>query len=581
MPFDGIFTCAIVNQLTNLIGAKIDKIHQPNKDDILINIKKEKNSFKLLLSSNPSSPRIQITNISRENPDVAPNFVMVLRKHILNSRIVQIKQLNFDRLVEIKLESKNELGYSSFYHLIIEIMGKHSNIILLNDKNVIVDAIKHLSSDMNRYRLVLAGLEYVSPPVKNKVNPLEISVEEFDNMLKENKDKKIINLFSENFLGLSKLFIKQVSLELEELSSGELDEKQQMILKNRFFYYISKIKSNDFKYILYYENNKPFDFYIFDIDAYKENKIEYLTNPSELLDKYYSNKDFSDAVKQKYSDLVKIVKNLLERTNKRIELAYNKIDECRDYEKYKIYADILMANQINILPNLKTVELQNFYDKNLSIIQIPLEENLNAVENAQRYYKKYTKEKGTLEIVTKQLEELINEKNYLEGILYNIEGATDFETLEEIKIELISSGYLKNKKKKTKEKESKSSPHHFVSTDGYDIYVGKNNFQNDYLTLKFAKEDDIWMHTKNIPGSHVIIKSKAGFVSDTALLEGALLAAHFSKAKGSTNVPVDYTNRKNVKKPSGAKPGMVIYLTNKTIYVTPDEDKINKIKVIG
>ncbi|SEF68206.1 Predicted component of the ribosome quality control (RQC) complex, YloA/Tae2 family, contains fibronectin-binding (FbpA) and DUF814 domains [Caloramator fervidus] len=579
MPMDGVFIKAIVQNLSDIVGSKLDKIYQPSKDDIIIHLRKNKSNYKLLLSCNPSSPRIQITNINRNNPDVAPNFVMVLRKHILNSKIIEINQLNFDRIVEIKLESKDELGYLNYYHLIIEIMGKHSNIILLNDKYIIVDAIKHLNSDINRYRIVLPGANYILPPTNNRINPLNITNETFNELLSKNTNKKVSSFFLENFLGLSKIFINQICGKYENLNINELNENDILTIRNKFFYYLSKIKSNDFDFFLYRDNNnKLIDYYVFDIDDYKNYKKEKFSSPFQLLDIYYSEKDFQDLIKQKYNDLIKIVKGFIEKNNKKIEQYINKINECKNYELYKIYADILMANQYNIKPNLEKIILPNFYDPDYTPIEIPLDVNLNIIENAQKYYKKYSKEKNTVETLTKQLEEAKLEKEYLEGILFSAEKATDFETLEEIKKELISMGYLKQKKES--KKEIKSKPHHYISSDGYDIYVGKNNIQNDYLTLKFAKEDDIWLHTKNIPGSHVIIKSKNGKVSDTALIEAAHLAAYYSKARESTNVPVDYTERKNVKKPSGSKPGMVIYYTNKTIFVTPNEEKIKTIQKI-
>lgn len=319
------------------------------------------------------------------------------------------------------------------------------------------------------------------------------------------------------------------------------------------------------------------DYYIFELREYNNLKIEYYDSPSKVLDTFYGNKDLKDSLKQKYSTLFKLVSNFIERTEKKIQIYREKIEECKNYEIYKIYGDILMANQYYIDLNSDKVELQNFYDPELKNIIIPINTDLSIVQNAQNYYKKYNKEKSTLEISNKLLKECIEEKEYLDSILYNLENASDIDTIEEIKSELYEQGYIR-KRKNTKQK--KASPHHFKSSDGFDIYVGKNNIQNDYLTTKFAVGSDIWMHVKNIPGSHVIIKSKNGNVSDTALLEGALLAAFFSKAKHSSNVPVDYTEKKNVKKPSGAKPGMVVYFTNKTIYVTPEESKIKKLTLV-
>ena len=299
-------------------------------------------------------------------------------------------------------------------------------------------------------------------------------------------------------------------------------------------------------------------------------KPEYYNSPSELLDTFYYHKDVKNTLKQKYKDLFKIVSNYQDRNNKKQQIYIDKINEYKNYEQWKIYADVLMANQYSIKHSSNNVKLENFYDG--SIINIPLDNDLTIIANAQSYYKRYAKEKSSLEVISNQLEEAKHDEDYIKSILFNLKNASDVDTIEDIRNELIDSGIIK--KKKNKNKKQKSEPYHFVSEDGFDIYVGKNNYQNDYLTLKFAISSDIWMHTKNIPGSHVIIKSKKGQISDEALKEGAMLAAYFSQAQSSSNIPVDYTIKKNVKKPNGAKPGMVIYYTNKTIYVTPDEKAI-------
>lgn len=575
MPFDGAFTRSIVKELSNLINCKIEKIHQPTKDEIILVFKKDRKTKKVLCCANPSYPRVHITEQVMENPQVPPTFCMILRKYLQDGMLIDVNQINFDRIIELKIESRDELGYSTQYYLITEIMGKHSNIILLNKERKIVDSIKHIGSNMNRYREVLPGCDYIIPPLKEKINPLEINADKLYYFLNQSSDSSISNLLTDKFLGISKTLSKEICGEFFGKKVSELTIEERNTIVSNFFSFISKIKGMDFDYIIFYNSSSMFDYYIFPIEQYSNSIMEYYDSPGKLLDVYYSQKNLKDTLKQKFNDIFKLVTNLVERNSKKIQIHILKLEECSNFEQWKIFGDLIMANQYILKDQPEEIELENFYDPEYRKVKIPLDRDLSPVENAKRYYKRYAKEKSTIEIVTKQLKEGQEEQTYLESILYNLENATDIATIEEIKNELWELGYIRKKSKTMKQQ--KTMPYHYKSSDGYEIYVGKNNNQNDYLTTKFAVSSDIWMHTKNIPGSHVIIKSKNGNVSDTALIEGAKLAAYYSKAKNSANVPVDYTERKNVKKPSGAKPGMVIYYTNKTIYVTPDESFINKL----
>lgn len=579
MPFDGVFTHSIVTELSSLANSRIDKIQQPNKDEILLIIKHERKNIKILLSSNPSYPRVHITEQTKENPLVPPTFCMILRKYLSGGKILEVNQINFDRIIEFKIESKDELGYPITYFLVVEIMGKHSNIMLLNDKRIIIDSIKHLGSNINRYREVLPGSKYILPPIQEKINPLNTSREELNDLFSKNTNTSSSKLFSENFLGVSKIFAAEICREYSDKRVSDLSEQEKEIIISGFFYYMSKIKSGSFEYVLYFDGSLMKDFYAFPLKKYDNLSVESYNSPGELLDTYYNEKNLKDNLKQKHHDTFKLISNLIERNAKKMQIHIANLEQYKDYETWKIYGDIIMANQYIISGKASSLEAENFYDPDMRIVTIDLDPDLNAVENAQKYYKRYTKEKSTIEMSKKQLKESQDEHYYLESILYNLEKASDTETIEEIKAELWELGYIKRRKNQQKQK--KSNPYHYISSDGFDIYVGKNNNQNDYLTTKFAISSDIWMHTKNIPGSHVIIKSIGGRVSDAALLEGAQLAAFYSKAKNSTNVPVDYTERKNVKKPSGSKPGMVIYYTNKTIFANPDENSIKKIKLVN
>lgn len=574
MPFDGFFTNSIVNELSSLIDGRIDKIHQPTKDEIILYIRKDRKTNKVLLTSNPSFPRVHITENDKENPLVPPGFCMVLRKHLTGARVLSVDQVNFDRIVNFSLEGKDELGYPINYNLIIEIMGKHSSIILINSENKIVDSIKHITSETSRYRTVLPGFEYISPPTSDKISPLNINAMEFDSCINRHDLEPITKSIMNSFLGICKKFSDDIAGDIKNKKTIELLKDERENICSNFFYYIAKTKSHDFSYKIYYKDDIMNDFYCLPLKSFEGLSSIGYDSPSKLLDNFYGQRDLKNSLKQKYSDLFKLVSNLYDRNLKKIQIHKEKLIECSNHDLYKVYGDILMANQYSLSDGLKSVTLQNFYDENFSDITIPLDESLSVNQNAQKYYKRYAKEKSTIDTVESQLIEAEDESIYLENTLYNVENARDVETLEEIKMELINLSYIK-KKGKTHKNSKKSLPYHYVSSDGFDIYVGKNNHQNDYLTTKFAVSSDIWLHTKDIPGSHVIIKSKSGKISDDAIVEAANLAAFHSKGKNSTNVPVDYTERKNVKKPSGSKPGMVIYSTNKTIYITPDENKVN------
>lgn len=579
MPFDGVFTASIVKELSSLINGRIDKIHQPARDEIMLFVKKDRGGCKVLFSANPAYPRVHITSISRENPKVPPTFCMILRKYISGAKIADVYQISFDRIVEFKLECRDELGYPKVFYLLIEIMGKHSNIMLLDEEKTIVDSIKHLDSSMNRYREVLPGVKYILPPENNKLNPLTTKIEVFKELFSSSSQEKgVSRIISDSFLGISRLFADELCGEYASAIAKELSKQDIERIASNFFYYMSKIKSGDFSGFIFYTREEMKDYYVFPITRYSALSILRLESPGELLDTYYGERDTKNNLKQKYNDLFKLVSNLVDRNLKKIQIHNEKLEECSSYETWKIYGDLLMANQYSIGYGQTKAEVENFYSDCLEIVSIPLNPELSAVDNAKKYYARYAKEKSTREIVSKQLKDCLEEKSYLETVLFNLDNAMDISSIEEIRQELYGLGYIKKRRQSVKVQ--KSNPYHYRSSDSFDIYVGKNNTQNDYLTLRFAVASDIWMHTKNIPGSHVIIKSQGGKVSDEALMEGAMLAAYHSKAKNSTTVPVDYTERKNVKKPSGAKPGMVIYYTNKTIYVTPDESKINRMDMI-
>lgn len=564
MALDGIYLHGILNELKNkLINGKIAKINQPEKDEINLTIRTTSSSnVKLLISASSSYPKIHITSLAKTNPIKAPMFCMVLRKHIMNSKIVSIEQLGTDRIIIINVESVDELGFNSVYQLFIEIMGRHSNITLIRQRdNIIMDSIKHLTLDINRYRTLLPGLEFTYPPESTKLDPLNFSFETFEKFISNKNLNRNEKMFSSIFTGISSTLSKELYFNTNDIIS---DEELYSYLKEFFL----KIRNNNFRFSLYSYNKSVKDFYCTKLHYLSEMDEKIYDSPSELLDDFYAEKDKIDRLNNKSSDLQKIIKNNIERCIKKDEIYNKKLKECAGKDTFRISGELLTSNIYSIKKGDKAINVLNYYSEDGESINISLDENKTPSENIQAYFKKYNKLKKTEENALVQMENNKDELEYLQSVLTNMENSETYAEIEEIKRELIETGYIKFSKKNKAKKSKPSKPMHMQSKDGIDMYIGRNNYQNDYLTLKFADKRDIWLHTKNIPGSHVIIKNY-GLVPDSTLEEAAAIAAFYSKAKESTNVAVDYTEVKNVKKPSGAKPGMVIYYTNKTIYTNP------------
>lgn len=586
MPIDGVVVHNIVQELNlTLKDGKIDKISQPETDEIILTIRNNGKNYKLLLSSSPNFPRVHLTDLSKQNPIEAPIFCMVLRKHLSGGRILKIEQQNLDRIIKIYIECYDELGNLSTKIIICEIMGRRSNISLINESTlIIVDSIKRLTAEMNSFRQVLPGVVYKYPPFQDKINPLSVDTRELYTRLgTAPQGMNIAKFITSTLDGFSSLSAREICHNAGlagEILAQNLDDSQKSRLLESTSDFINSIIRKDFHPCIYKDNGAMTDFYCFKLSSMDDMTADDRASISEAIEDFYGGKDKVDRAKQKSSDIVKIVSNNINRCLKKLSIQEEKLLECSQKEKWKLYGDLIMAGLYNIRKGDTRAIVQDIYDENMPTVEIPLDIMLTPVENAQRYYKKYTKEKTAESMVSKQKEENHEEIQYLESLLVNLSNCTEEDEIEEIRNELVSTGYIKKGRKVSSRKRNPSTPMHFVSHDGFDIYVGKNNVQNDYLTTKFADASDIWMHTKKIPGSHVIIKSHGRDVSDGALYEAANLAAFYSKARNSSSVPVDYTERKNVKKPSGAKPGMVIYYTNRTLYVTPSSEVVENIKNI-
>lgn len=569
MALDGIYIYSILCELKDkFIGSRISKINQPEKDELNLLIRGLDNkNYRLLISASSSYPKIHITKNNKQNPLTPPMFCMVLRKYLLNAKIVDIRQVSTDRILIFDFESVDDLGFNSIYSLIVEIMGRHSNITLVRARDtLIMDSIKHITPEINRFRSLYPGIEYIYPPKSERLDPFNFSKEDFLVYISNNNISIDENMCSKIFIGVSKPLSREImfrfhsNIEIDNITS---DKAYECI--NNFF---TDLKDCKFSYNTYSQNDIIKEFSCVKLTNLKAmDEVEYFSS-SELLENFYFEKDRADRLNNHSIDLQRIVNTNLDRCLKKDEILKQKLIECESKDKYKLYGELLTANIYAIKKGDKNITLQNYYSEALENITIKLNENKSPSENIQIYFKKYNKLKTTEKMAKIQLEANSKEIEYLQSVFTNIKNCEDYNEIEEIKKELIETGYIKFNKKNNKKSPKASKPYHFVSSDGIDIYVGKNNFQNDYLTLKFADKRDIWMHTKNIPGSHVIIKNH-GSIPDKTLEEAAGLAAYYSKGKHSNNVAVDYTEVKNVKKPSGAKPGMVIYLTNRTINIMP------------
>lgn len=553
MALDGIFLRGIVNELKNsIINGKVDKINQPEQDEIIIFIRNNSKNIKLLISSSPVYPKIHITDINKENPIKAPMFCMVLRKYLKGGKILGIEQIGSDRIIKLTFSNTDELGFNSIYNLYVEIMGRHSNITLVRDRdNMIMDSIKHITPDINRVRTLLPMLNFVFPPKSDKLDPYNSSSAELSDFIKDNNILNDSFIFSSCFTGVSTPLSKELYIRYKDNISGVFQFFKDLNNKNSFYLYKKLGKFKDFS---------PASL------SYMESFEEVVySSPSKLISDFYLNKDKNDRLNSKSSNLQKIVNTNIERCEKKIKILKDNLEKAKDKDTYKLKGELLTANIYSLKEGMDKIKLTNYYNENEEI-EIKLNIQKSPSHNIQDYYKKYNKLKSTEKMSRIQLDLSEEELKYLNSVLTNILNCDTYKEIDEIKKELEETGYIKFRGGK-KGKETPAKPMHYKSSEGIDIYVGKNNIQNDYLTLKFADKNDTWLHTKDIPGSHVIIKSKE--VSHVTLNEAAVLAAFYSKARTSSKVPVDYTLVKNVKKPNGAKPGMVIYTTNSTVYVTP------------
>lgn len=570
MAFDGITIANIVHELNEtILDGRINKIAQPEADELLLTIKMPRGQKRLYLSASASLPLIYLTGTNKPSPMTAPNFCMLLRKHINNGRITKIYQPKLERIICFEIEHLDELGDLCKKLLIVEIMGKHSNIIFCNEEKMIIDSIKHVSSQMSSVREVLPGREYFIPDTMRKLDPLTVTEEQFLSALHE-KPMHLSKALYTTFTGVSPVVAEEIcflSGIASEITPTDLSGDIMYHLFHQFSLYFEAVKNGEFTPAIYYNGPEPKDFSSLPLSHFHLYEKKNFNSVSELLETYYAEKNNLTRIRQKSVDLRRVVQTALERNRKKYDLQFKQLRDTENREKYKVYGELLHTYGYNLEEGAKKLEALNYYTNEM--VTIPLDPQKNAMENAKKYFDKYNKQKRTFEALSELIQETKDEITYLESVSNALDIALSEDDLIQIKEELTQAGFIRRKYTKKKEKIT-SKPFHYISSDGYHMYVGKNNLQNEELTFHFAVGNDWWFHAKGVPGSHVIVKTNGEELPDRTFEEAGRLAAYYSKNRGAEKVEIDYVEKKHVKKPNGSKPGFVVYYTNYSLMIDSD-----------
>lgn len=585
MAFDGITIANITKELQELLsGGRIYKIAQPESDELLLTIKNNGSQYRLLLSADASLPVVYLTQGNKPSPMTAPGFCMLLRKHLQNARITAISQPGLERAIHLHLEHLNELGDICQKRLIVEIMGKHSNIIFCDDKDIIIDSIKHISGIVSSVREVLPGRSYFLPQTQEKADPLQYAKKGNDTALLSYEDFKshmlskpmpLYKALYTSYTGLSPIIAQEIcfragvdaDLPAKALAEAAGDPLEPVC--DTLSDIMTQVVAGNFSPVIIYEGDgrTPLEFAALPLTLYSDKESRPFKSISDVLERYYAERGVVTRIRQKSADLRRIVQTALERNVKKYDLQLRQMQDTEKRDTYKIYGELLNAYGYNVAHGAKTLTAVNYYTG--EPVTIPLDTTLTPQENATKYFDKYGKMKRTYEALSELTVQVKEEIEHLESILASLDIALHEEDLVQIREELIESGYI-HRKGGSKKAKVVSKPFHYMSSDGFDIYVGKNNYQNDELTFKFATGGDWWFHAKQMPGSHVILKTGGTEVPDRAFEEAARLAAYYSKGRGQDKVEIDYIQKKHVKKPAGAKPGFVVYYTNYSMAIDTD-----------
>ena len=581
MALDGITLGLIKNELkTYILGSKIEKIHQPSRNELVFILRTRNGGYRLYLSCDGQSPRVHLTRYNLENPKTPPMLCMLLRKRLCGATLVDIKQIQNDRILIIEFDGTTEIGDKTKYYLICEIMGQRSNIILCDFDYKIIDAVKRIDEEKSSVREILPGLKYVLPPLQEKCNILTDDTKIITNKIVSYPEKMLSKAIIETIEGFSPIVGREIAYRTvfgDKQVSMLLDIEKER-LENEVNIIKSEIIDNKNFFLLTSADGLPFDFAFTNVRQYGTSlsKKEY-DSISELLDDFYFEKDKINRIKRKASDLFKILNSAVERTARKINNRRAELEKSENREQIRVYAELITANQYRLTEKASVYKLENYYDNN-NIIEIPANPAISPLQNAQKYFKEYKKAVNAEKMLHNLIDEGEQELIYLDSILDNLSRADTDREISEIREELEQGGYVKSKKGNKNKKEKPLPPMEFLSSDGFKILVGRNNVQNDTLTLKTAMNYDMWLHVQKNVGSHTVIVAEKKDISKTALYEAACVAAYHSKAKDSSSVAVDYTLIKNIKKPVGAKPGKVVYNTYNTLYVTPTKELVEKLK---
>ena len=580
MALDGIVISNIVAELNStILNSKISKIAEPEADELLLTLKGPNGSFRLSMSASASLPFIYLTPTNKVSPLTAPTFCMVLRKHIANGRITKIYQPGMERIINFEIEHLNEMGDLCHKVLIIELMGKYSNIIFTDSDGTIIDSAKRIPASVSSVREVLPGRAYTIPATQeDKYNPLTVDSKQFVDIISA-KPLTVSKAIYSSFSGISPL----VANELAHRAGLDADSPvaayshdELLHLGSNFTWMMEDIKNNRFTPNIVRDGNEPKEFSSIELTQYSDLMVTKYESISEVLELYYSERNTYTRIRQKSADLRKHVNTLLERNQKKYSLQMKQLKDSEKREKYKVYGELINAFGYGLTPDDKFLEAANYYDDN-KIIKIPIDNTKTPAENAQKYFDKYGKMKRTAEVLNELILETKGQIDHLESIQNSLDIALSADDLVQIKDELIEYGFIK-KGKGSKKQKVKSKPFHYISSDGFDMYVGKNNYQNDELTFKLATGNDWWFHAKGMPGSHVIVKAENKELPDSTFEEAGKLAGYYSKGKNADKVEIDYLQKKNVKKPNGAAAGFVVYYTNYSLTIHPDISDIRQIE---
>ncbi len=574
MALDGLVISNLIYDLKNAIkGCRISKIAQPETDELLFTFKGSFGQVRLSISASASLPLMYLTEKNKPSPMTAPNFCMLLRKHIANGRIVDITQPGLERIIVFHIEHLDDLGDLRTKKLIVELMGKHSNIIFCDEKDMIIDSIKHISAQVSSIREVLPGRIYFIPETMEKKDPLSCCEDTFIQTIMD-KPTSLSKAIYSSFTGISPLIANEccyrAGLDADQPSAAYTKTDLEKLYIH-FCSILGAVSTGKYTPCIVKKGEEPVEFSSVSLDSYSDCELVPYESISHVLESYYAEKSVYTRIRQKSSDLRRIVTTAFERNHKKYQLQLKQLDDTSKRDKYRIYGELLQTYGYNLNPEAKFLECINYYDN--QPVKIPLDTDLTPQENAQKYFDKYGKLKRTYEALNDLIIETKNDIDHLDSVLTAMDIATSEADLAMIKEELVESGYIK-RKSGSKKSTAKSKPYHYQTKDGYDIYVGKNNFQNDELTFKIAEGNDWWFHAKHMPGSHVIVRTKTGDIPDHVFDNAAALAAYYSKGRGHDKVEIDYIQKKHIKKPNGSKPGFVVYYTNYSLNIAPSVENV-------